>query len=110
MSHIAFKREVTICLLKILLGYYYPQVTGGRYSGLPVTLRYDGVGHVNMKSTQGQCKVCEIHLYKIGMHLHCDIGKACFDCNHNNLYKTRFQNLLYAFCLILMFVPSFHFN
>ena len=48
MSHITFRREVTLCLLKHRLITTAHKVTEGRCPGLPATLRCDGVSHVKI--------------------------------------------------------------
>ncbi|XP_065193176.1 piggyBac transposable element-derived protein 3-like [Sycon ciliatum] len=82
MSHIEFRREITVSLLKTDLR---PEP---RVSGLPVDVRYDGVGHTRESTTQGRCKVCKRNTRckcsKCGVRLHFDHGANC-----NELYHTR---------------------
>ena len=86
LSHLNFRREVTICLLK--LGHPQPrtQVGGGISAVLPDGVRRDGVGHEKEACTQGRCKVCKknarYRCRKCGVRLHYDKGSTCADAYH----------------------------
>ena len=58
MTHLEFRREITICLLKMAMPPRC-QIGGGRIPDLLNDIRFDGVGHLKLKTTQGRCKVCQ---------------------------------------------------
>ena len=86
MSHLAFRREIALCLLKTLTEFLRSQVTGGRVPYLPSSPRFDSVDHTKVTCTQGCCKMCQINTRymcdKCEVRLHSDKGKACFELYH----------------------------
>ena len=63
-SHIEFRREITICLLKSPMDVR-KKTTGGAIANLPIDLRYDSVDHFKVSTTQGRCKICHIYVSKM---------------------------------------------
>ena len=86
MSHLAFRREIALCLRKTPTGFLRSQVTGGRVPHLRSSLRFDGVDHTKVTCTQRRCKMCQIDKRymcdKFEVRLHSDKGKACFELYH----------------------------
>ena len=84
-THKAFRRQVTLCLLK-------GDVTGAISRGisvadLPADIRYDGVGHTKGPATQGRCRVCRRNTrfvcQKCKVRLHFgDRGTVCSTVYH----------------------------
>jgi hypothetical protein len=86
MDHLAFLREITLCLLKTEMNEPRIQVGGGPHPALPDYLRFDGVGHHRMSCSQGRCRVCQANTRtkcgKCDARLHCDRGTVCFESYH----------------------------
>ena len=61
VSHLAFRREIALCLLKTPTKFLRSQVTGGKVPHLPSSLRFDGVDYTKVTCTQGRCKMCQIN-------------------------------------------------
>jgi hypothetical protein len=83
-SHLDFRRDITLCLLK--------GTTSRRRQGvttrclLPVDVRYDAVGHIIIQTTQGRCVMCRANTtsqcQKCGVRLHYARGSQCFNTYH----------------------------
>ena len=58
MVHLEFRREITICLLKMAMTLRL-QIGGGRIPHLPNDIQFDGVGDFKAPTAQGGCKVCQ---------------------------------------------------
>jgi len=82
MTHIEFRRSVTLCLLKS--SRKRPTVGGGAHANLPDDVRYDGIGHKREAVAQGRCvqckKNCRSQCDKCKVRLHV---KDCFDVYHH---------------------------
>jgi len=89
ISHLQFRREVTICLLKTPLENprTRPLGGGGLIVGLPSILCYDGLDHHKVSTTQGRCKICKKNIRlkceKCDVRLHRDPGLSCFENYHS---------------------------
>ena len=70
LSHLDFRREIAICLLKMSMVSRL-QVGGGPRVNLPDDVRFDGdlEDHEKVAASQGRCKVCKnncrIHVCKV---------------------------------------------
>lgn len=54
LSHLEFRREIEICLMKTLLGFTLRrQLCGGPTADLPANIRFDGLDHTKVSTTQG---------------------------------------------------------
>lgn len=89
LDHLAFRRQVVLCLLKAGTDLKPRlQVGGGRLADLPDDIRYDGLEHDRQPCSQGRCKLCQkncrVQCCKCNVRLHADHGKKCF-----LLYHTR---------------------
>lgn len=82
ISHLDFRREVTLCLLKSEIPNPRRQIDGGHLPDLPDDIRFDSVGHMKAQCSQGRCHVCQKNTVykceKCNKRLHCDRGKTCF--------------------------------
>ena len=58
LSHLNFRREIAICLLKMSVVSRL-QVGGGPRVNLPDDVRFDGEDHEKVAASQGRCKVCK---------------------------------------------------
>ena len=80
MSHLDFRREIAICLLKMSMVSRL-QVGGGPRVNLPDDVRFDGEDHEKVVATQGRCKVCKKNCRymcaKCNVRLHYDRGSRC---------------------------------
>ena len=87
MTHLEFRREITVCLLKIAMPQRR-QIGGGRIQNLPNEVRIDGVGHCKLSTTQGRCKVCQKNTHyvcaKCNVRLHWDKSAVCFVIYHED--------------------------
>ena len=87
MTHLEFRREITICLLKSPIEEQ-TKVTGGTLSSLPKDIRFDQINHYKMKTTQGRCKICQkntpYRCQKCKVWLYSDKDALCFDLYHGN--------------------------
>lgn len=84
LSHLEFRRHVTLCLLKVDIAHPpRPSST----AALPGEVRYDGINHMLGTTTQGRCKVCQKNTKnmckKCGVRLHTERGKQCFEMYHS---------------------------
>lgn len=81
LTHLQFRRQITLCLLKT--SATRAQTGGGHHADLPTDVRFDGVGHIRMDSTQGRCvlcgKNCRHSCEKCNVRLH---TKQCFESYH----------------------------
>lgn len=86
LSHLDFRREVTLCLLKVEIPKPRCRSIGGHMPDLPYDIRYDNVGHLKISCTQGRCHICQKNtMYKClkcDKRLHSDRGKLCFLVYH----------------------------
>ena len=79
LSHLDFRREITLCLLKSVA----PRACIGhsKMSELPADIRYDGNGHIKKNCKQGRCIVCKkntrYQCTKCQVRLHFDKGTVC---------------------------------
>lgn len=85
LSHLDFRREITLCLLKL----DEPKtinVGPTTSSNLPGDVRFDGVNHFMTSTTQGRCKLCKKNTKtmcrKCNIRLHGERGKQCFKDYH----------------------------
>ena len=87
MTQLEFRREITICLLKIVMPHRR-QIGGGRIQNLLNEDRFDGVGHYKVSTTQKRCKVCQkntrLFCAKCSVRLHCVESGVCFDIYHQD--------------------------
>lgn len=85
LSHLEFRRQVTLTLIKSP-NYERTQLGGGPHGSLPVTVQYDGSDHVRVPCDQGRCRVCQkntrVMCLKCKARLHTDRGKDCFTQFH----------------------------
>ena len=58
MSHLDFRREIAICLLKMSMVSRL-KFGGGPRVNLPDDVRFDGEDHEKVAASQGRCKVCK---------------------------------------------------
>ena len=81
MSHLEFRRQVTLTLIKSP-NYDRTKLGGGPQGTLPATVQHDGDGHIRVPCDQGRCRVCQkntrIMCLKCKARLHTDRGKDCF--------------------------------
>ena len=82
ISHIQFRRNITLCLLKS--SPMRSQIGGGHHVDLPSDVRFDGIGHTRVDANQGRCvlcrKNCRHSCFKCNVRLH---TKQCFDLYHS---------------------------
>jgi len=85
LSHLEFRRQVTLALIKSP-NYTRTQLGGGPQGKQPATVQYDGEGHIRAPCDQGRCRVCQkntrIMCLKCKARLHTDRGKDCFAVFH----------------------------
>jgi len=85
LSHLEFRRQVTLTLIKSP-SYNRTQLGGGPQGSLPVTVQHDGDGHIRVRCDQGRCRVCQkntrVMCKKCNARLHTDRGKECFTLFH----------------------------
>ena len=85
LSHLEFRRQVTLTLIKSP-NYERYQLGGGPHGSLSVTVQYDGSDHVRVPCYQGRCRVCQkntrVMCLKCKARLHTDRGKDCFSQFH----------------------------
>lgn len=78
LSHLEFRRQVALTLIKSS-NYERTQLGGGPQGSLPVTVQYDGDGHIRAPCDQGRCRVCQkntgIMCIKCKARLHTHRGK-----------------------------------
>jgi len=81
MTHLEFRREITLCLLKS--SEERATTGGGSHADLPNDVRFDGQGHTRIEATQGRCvnckKNCRHQCEKCAVRLHV---KDCFEQYH----------------------------
>jgi DNA excision repair protein ERCC-6 len=86
LSHLEFRRQIVICLLKAQ-SRERVQVGGGAHVDLPDDVRYDNIGHELVDTTQGRCIVCSTNTRtkcaKCNVRLHIARNKQCFSIYHN---------------------------
>ena len=79
LSHLEFRREVTLCLLKSVTPRAH--VGQSKITELPADIRYDGLGHNKQRCKQGRCAVCKknarYQCSKCLVRLHFDKGTEC---------------------------------
>ena len=82
VSHLDFRREITLYLLKAAVPQPRQQIDGGHLPDLPDDIRYDNIGHLRVLCSQGRCHVCQKNTSykceKCNQRLHSDRGKTCF--------------------------------
>ena len=87
MTHLEFRREITICLLKSPMEER-TKVTGGTLPSLPKDIRFDQINHYKITTTQGRCKICQKNTWckyqKCNVRLQSDKGAVCFDLYYGN--------------------------
>jgi len=106
LSHLEFRRQVTLTLIKVETIYDRRQLGGGPQGSLPVTVQYDGDGHMRVQCGQGRCRVCQIKntdvmCLKCKARLHTDRGKDCFAQIHTSYVMFNdscSRTSLYAYC------------
>ena len=85
-THLEFRYEVALCLIKGANYHGRRQLLGGRLPQTPNDIRYDGTGHERKSVKQGRCKVCgdncRVFCEKCKVRLHRDKGKPCWDIYH----------------------------
>jgi hypothetical protein len=57
LSHLEFRRQIAICLLKAQISER-KQVGGAGHVNLPDDVRYDNIGHEVVDAARGRCVVC----------------------------------------------------
>jgi DNA excision repair protein ERCC-6 len=86
-SHLDFRRTITLCLLKGT-SPARNRILGGHHAHLPADVRYDGLSHESVPTSQGRCVFCSANTRsmcaKCGVRLHYSRGTTCF-----SLYHTR---------------------
>ena len=85
-SHLDFRRTITLCLLKSVV--LRTQMSKSIHPQLPTDIRYDGVGHEVVPTSQGRCVLCSTNTrskcVKCDVRLHYSHQKSCF-----NIYHTK---------------------
>ena len=85
MSHLDFRREIAICLLKMSMVSHL-QVGGGPRVNLPDDVRFDREYHEKVAASQGRCKVskknCRFMFAKCNVRLHYDRRAKCHVTYH----------------------------
>ena len=76
LSHLGFRREITICFMKTPSGFTLLRQPCLRSTfDLPVNIGFDGNDHTKVLITQGRCKICQRNVIyicsKCGFCLHC---------------------------------------
>ena len=85
ITHINFRRQVRLCLLKV---QQHHEIESSVAAELPLDVCFNGVRHfLGPATTQGQCKVCKKKntrsmCIKFNIHLHRESGKTCFKTYH----------------------------
>ena len=63
ITHINFRRQVTLCLLKV---QQHPEIESSVAAELPLDVRFDGVNRILGSATiQGRCKVCKKNIQEV---------------------------------------------
>ena len=87
MTHLEFRCEIAICLLKSPMEEQ-TKVTGGTLPSFPKEIRFDQINHYKITATQGRFKICQKNTcykyQKCKVRLHSDKGTACFDLYYGN--------------------------
>ena len=90
ISHLNFRRQITLCLLKQETTVRL-RTTGGNLPMLPPEVRLDGSGHFKERFDQGRCAVCkknaQYHCSKCKVRLHYDKGSDCSTIYHTHPLK-----------------------
>lgn len=85
-THLAFRRAVTLCLLKG--NRIRRQIAGGRHAQMPADIRYDGIDHNIVPTTQGRCVMCSANTRsmcsKCEVRLHHSRGAVCYSVYHKS--------------------------
>ena len=85
LSHREFRRQVAMNLI-LSQKYSRAQLGGGPQGSLPVTVQYDGHGHIRAPCYQGCCRVCQNNTRVMCLQckalLHSDRSKDCFGQFH----------------------------
>ena len=76
MSHLDFRREVTLCFIKVSQQPRRERST----IGLPVSVRQDGVGHEKVVTTEGRCRVCQKNTKKMCIKCGVRLWKISLTC------------------------------
>ena len=84
ITHIDFKRQMTLYLLKV---QQHRKIESSVAAELPLDVRFDGVNHfLGPAATQGRCKVCKKkikkYVHKMQHYLHGERGKTCLKTYH----------------------------
>ena len=84
ITHIDFRRQVTLCLLKV---QQHREIENSVAAELQLDVRFDGVNHfLGPATTEGRCKVCKKNTRsmctKFNIRLHGERGKTCFKTYH----------------------------
>jgi hypothetical protein len=83
LSHLDFRRHIALCLLKKT-----PRrsIMRGQHSHFPIEIRYDGIAHDVVSTSQGRCVLCSTNTRsmcdKCGVRLHYSRGAVCFNVYH----------------------------
>jgi hypothetical protein len=85
LSHLEFRRQIAICLLKAQISER-KQVGGAGHVNLPDDVRYGYIGHEVVDAAQGRCLVCSNNTrtkcVKCNVRLHIARNKQCFTSYH----------------------------
>ena len=87
-SHLEFRCEIAICLLKSPMDVY-KKTTGGAVANLPSDLRYDLVDHFKVSTTQGQCKICHKNT--------CYISEKCIARLHSDKVRCVLRCIIHIY-------------
>ena len=84
ITHIDFRRQVTLCLLKVQQHHEIESIVAAE---LTLDVRFDGVNHfLAPATTQGRCKVRKKYTRsmcpKCNIRLHRERGKTCLKTYH----------------------------
>ena len=82
VSHLKFRRQVTLCLLKA-----DEEPKNRPKFELPQDVRFDKINHFRGQTSQGRCQICKNNTKtmckKFNVRLHAERGKLCFEMYHN---------------------------
>ena len=87
LTHIAFRRQVTLCPLNYESLVPRPRYPSGA-NAIPVDVRYDRVNHTLLSTSQPRYKIFKKNTKnmcrKCNVRLHAERGKKCFENFHNH--------------------------
>ena len=79
LSHLRFRREITICFMKTLLEFTLRrQLYGDSTAKLAVNIDFNQIDQAKVLITQARCKICQKNVRYICVKC----GAVCFDMYH----------------------------